>query len=73
MSYLNFIDDATLEKIVKFVLDKGRTAMIKAEKQFDRNVVDPFSIIFEMASFKVYLQQNCITLSNFFVSIKFIL
>ncbi|WP_425360261.1 MULTISPECIES: Eco47II family restriction endonuclease [unclassified Candidatus Tisiphia] len=53
MSYLSFIDDVTLEKVVKFVLDKGRAAMIKAEKKFDRNVVDPFSIIFEMASFKI--------------------
>ncbi|OZG31736.1 hypothetical protein [Rickettsia endosymbiont of Culicoides newsteadi] len=38
MSYLSFIDDVTLEKVVKFVLDKGRAAMIKAEKKFDRNV-----------------------------------
>ncbi len=53
MSYLSFIENAELEKIIATVLDKGREAITKTEKQFGRNVIDPFTIIFEIASFEI--------------------
>ena len=53
MAYLSFIDDAKLEEIISAVLDKGREAITKAEKQFGRNVIDPFATIFEIASFEI--------------------
>jgi len=53
MAYLSFIDDAKLEAIISAVLDKGKEAITKAEKQFGRNVIDPFATIFEIASFEI--------------------
>lgn len=51
MAYLSFIEDQTLERIVDQVLQKGHKARIKSHDKIDHNVVDPFSILFEMGSF----------------------
>lgn len=53
MSYLNYIDDSELKKIVKLVLDKGIERKKKAESKFTKNVIDPFGSLFEAAAFDV--------------------
>lgn len=52
MPYLTFIDDQVLEACVKRMLDTAAVARKKADEEFNRNVIDPFSIVFEMAGFK---------------------
>ncbi len=51
MSYVSFIKDERFKEIVSELLAIGDNAKIKANKEFDRNVIDPFSMIIEMASF----------------------
>lgn len=55
MAYLSFIDDDKLEEIVKQVLDSERRRLLRSEtdKKLYRNVIDPFSILFEMSSFNL--------------------
>lgn len=53
MPYLSFIEDEILEKIISDVLTKGKDSIAKSEKKFERNVIDPFSIFFEIASFEI--------------------
>jgi hypothetical protein len=53
MSYLSFIDDAKFEEIVLSMLNKCSNSIQNAEKKFAKNVIDPFSIIFEIASFNI--------------------
>lgn len=53
MSYLSYINDAELIKIVKLVLDKGIERKKEAEKKFTKNVIDPFGSLFEAAAFDV--------------------
>ncbi|WP_375333141.1 Eco47II family restriction endonuclease [Candidatus Tisiphia endosymbiont of Psammoecus bipunctatus] len=50
MSYLSFIKDDILEAIVKEVFNKAANAIAMSEKKLDRNVIDPFSSLFEMSS-----------------------
>jgi Eco47II restriction endonuclease len=59
MAYLDFVEDQKLEKIITNVLTKGKDAIsnVRAEKKFHYNVIDPFSVIFEMASFEMSLDQ----------------
>jgi hypothetical protein len=57
MPYLSFIDDQKLEGIVGEVLQKGFDARIKTDKAFSKNVIDPFSILFEMSSFSIGFGQ----------------
>jgi len=57
MSYLSFIEDEELEKIITKVLNKGQSALKKGEEKFGRNVIDPFSILFEMGSFEIDFNQ----------------
>lgn len=53
MSYLKYISDEDFESIVKHVLDKGIEAKEKTQssKEFNRNVIDPFGSLFEVAAF----------------------
>jgi hypothetical protein len=53
MSYLSFIDDEKLESIVLKILDRGASSIQNAQDKFARNVIDPFSILFEMSSFNM--------------------
>lgn len=53
MSYLNYISDEDLTEIVKGVLDIGIEKKQSAEKDFTKNVIDPFGCIFETAAFNV--------------------
>jgi hypothetical protein len=53
MAYLNWISDADLEKEVKKIMSTALTGLNKASTHFNKNVIDPFSIMFEMAGFGV--------------------
>ncbi len=53
MSQLSFISDEALAKAVKHLLDIALEARIKADKKFERNVIDPFAVLFEMSGFRV--------------------
>jgi hypothetical protein len=53
MSYLNWIDDKQLQEAVKHLLLKANEAQHKAQKDFTKNVIDPFSTLFEMAGFDI--------------------
>lgn len=49
MAYLPYITDAKLKTIVQSVVDSGAAAMAHAD--LNRNVIDPFAVLFEMAAF----------------------
>jgi hypothetical protein len=51
MSRLSFIQDDDLELIVCNLLQAATSAKDKAEASFNRNVIDPFAVLFEMAGF----------------------
>ncbi len=51
MSYLSYISDENLISHIKYVLDKGRKRKHEAEKDFNKNVIDPFGALFEVAAF----------------------
>ncbi|QWD81602.1 Eco47II family restriction endonuclease [Polynucleobacter sp. MWH-S4W17] len=51
MPYVSFITDARFKKIISEILAIGDTAQIKANEEFERNVIDPFSMLMEMACF----------------------
>lgn len=53
MSYVQFISDEDFKRIVTDVIQIGRTGKVKASEEFERNVIDPFSMLMEMASFKM--------------------
>jgi hypothetical protein len=53
MAYISFVDDSTYKSIVNSILIDGRNAKLKAMQKFNRNVIDPFSIVWELASFKI--------------------
>lgn len=53
MSRLSFISDHDLEEAVDNLLTVAHAALKKAEIKFDKNVIDPFAAIFEMAGFNV--------------------
>jgi len=53
MPWLSFIDDETLKKEVKHLLDTAQKAKINAPKKFGKNVIDPFSALFEMSGFNL--------------------
>ncbi|HAT9402018.1 TPA: Eco47II family restriction endonuclease [Legionella pneumophila subsp. pneumophila] len=57
VSYLSFIDDYKLEEIVSNMLNKCTNSIREAEKKFAKNVIDPFSIIFEMSGFGIDISQ----------------
>lgn len=47
MAYLNFISDDDLINECRLLLKKARARQIAAEKDIEKNVVDPFSYVFE--------------------------
>lgn len=49
MSFLNYIDDDTILDHVKSVLDAGINRKAETEKNFGKNVIDPFATIFDAA------------------------
>jgi hypothetical protein len=51
MPYLRWINDQNLEKAVQNLIFTAITAKKEAKRKFGKNVVDPFSAIFEMAGF----------------------
>ena len=55
MAYLNFLDDATFKSLVQNIINHGREAKSVAVSDFNRNIIDPFSILWEMGSF----DSNC--------------
>ena len=53
MPYLSWISDADIEIEVQKILDTAKIATEKANIEFNKNVIDPFSILFEMAGFNI--------------------
>lgn len=53
MSYLSWISDRDVEREVSTILKKAVEAKKKAESNLERNVIDPFSVMFEMAGFDI--------------------
>lgn len=51
MPRLAFISDEDLEEAVETLLLQASHALKKAETKFEKNVIDPFAAIFEMAGF----------------------
>ncbi|OBP14265.1 hypothetical protein A5320_15975 [Rheinheimera sp. SA_1] len=49
MSYLEFINDSDLKSLVKEVLEIGFNRQKSVEKDFSKNVIDPFATIFDAA------------------------
>lgn len=52
MPRLSFISDAALHTAVTHLLEIATKARAKADKDFERNVIDPFAVLFEMSGFK---------------------
>jgi len=48
---LPYLDDKTFLQFVEEMLNIGFDALLKPEEKFDKNVIDPFSMLFEAASF----------------------
>jgi hypothetical protein len=53
MPYLNWIDDIKLKVSIEHLLTKAKEAQAKADKDFTKNVVDPFSALFEIVGFDI--------------------
>lgn len=53
MDKLNWISDAHIEAAVIYLLEKAKEAKEASDKKFGKNVLDPFSAIFEMSGFKI--------------------
>lgn len=53
MPYLTWISDNDLRQIIKGVLDVGIKKKSLVNTQFQKNVIDPFSAIFEASAFTV--------------------
>ncbi len=51
MPYVSFIDDTRFKSLVTNILAHGHEAKNKAISEFNRNVIDPFSILWEMSAF----------------------
>jgi len=51
VTLLPYLDDDTFLQFVEEMLDIGFNSLLKSEKDFDKNVIDPFSMLFEAASF----------------------
>jgi len=55
--FLPYLDDATFLDLVGEMLNIGLQALSKTDKDFDKNVIDPFSMLFEAASFGLNKQD----------------
>lgn len=53
MPALSFISDAALEEEVRHLIDVAIAAKETARKKFSKNVIDPFSAMFEIAGFQI--------------------
>ena len=53
MPWLNWISDESLIKEVSLLLDVAKEARNKALHSFGKNVIDPFSALFEMSGFEI--------------------
>ena len=53
MAYLSWISDSNLEKEVSKIVSTANTGITKASTEFNKNVIDPFSIMFEMTGFNI--------------------
>ena len=51
MPKLSFLPDDALEKEVRHLLAIAKAAKAKSERDFTRNVIDPFAVLFEMSGF----------------------
>lgn len=51
MPYVNFIKDDDFKKIINEILEIASQAKKKAETKFNRNVIDPFSVLIEIGGF----------------------
>jgi hypothetical protein len=57
MPKLSFITDAQLEQAVEHLLTVAHKAKISAEKDLNRNVIDPFSILFQLSGFGISAEE----------------
>jgi hypothetical protein len=64
MPILTFISDEVLANAVKNLLDVATDARKKADKGFNRNVIDPFAVLFEMSGFQVDEQTWLVSEKN---------
>ncbi len=53
MPKLSFIPDDVLNHEVRHLLTIAKAAKAKSERDFTRNVIDPFAVLFEMSGFNV--------------------
>jgi Eco47II restriction endonuclease len=53
MAWLSFIPDADLEKAVRDVLIIAQAAQTQAMTNINRNVIDPFSVLFQTSGFNI--------------------
>lgn len=53
MAFLKWITDKNLKDAVTHLLNKSEEAKVNAKDEFGKNVIDPFSAMFEMAGFDV--------------------
>lgn len=51
MAYLKWISDENLVDAVQHLIDKAHLAKQKAKDEFGKNVIDPFSALFELSGF----------------------
>ncbi|MEB2780357.1 Eco47II family restriction endonuclease [Algoriphagus persicinus] len=53
MPYLEWIADEELEKAVTKLVGVAKDALVKSQEDFTKNVIDPFSAIFQVAGFGI--------------------
>lgn len=58
MTYLSWLADTDLENEVRQILNTANSALKKTEKDLNRNVIDPFSPLFEMSGFGIDSMQT---------------
>ena len=51
MPYLNWISDADLINHTKALIVVAQQARVKKQREFHKNVIDPFLAIFEMSGY----------------------
>lgn len=53
MPYVSWISDADLERELQVIMSAAKAAKRDAESKFEKNVIDPFALIFEMYGFGI--------------------